>query len=179
MADIKTFNVGEVLSSADTNEYLRNGYWDRIDRVRIPSGLPVSSVTFSGINTSYRVFKIIASTSRIMSVTLNNDNAANYENQVVQFNGASVSSSRSESNTSISTTIGDQPALMEITIGKVATGVVGLALSHGSSYFSANPYLQHTSSSWNNTSSLINRIDCISTAGTFYGVIALEGLISI
>jgi hypothetical protein len=179
MADTKTFNVGEVLSAADTNQYLRNGYWDRIDRFRIPSGSPVSTVTFSSISSSYRLLKITAATTRILDIRLNNDSATNYENQIVQFNGATVSSSRGEGNTAIFTATGDTPALMEIVISKPATGVVALAISHGSSYFSSNVYLQHATGAWNNTSALINRIDCISTSGSFYGVVGLEGMVTV
>lgn len=181
----KTFNVGEVLSAADVNEYLNAGYWRRIGRSIVSSGSPVTSVTFSSINSTYRMFRItfsIQCSADVPRLLVNNDTStSNYASQRVSFHTSTVSS---DSVTSLGFhqlyTFGSGASTShgEVFISKPNTG--NRAVFHGqtsvyNAAFSPSQSMYLHSGNWNNTSVLINRLDVLVGSGNFYGVVALDG----
>lgn len=179
MADDKTFAVGEVLSAADTNEYLVRGYWKRIGRQIIPSGSPVSSVSFSSIESRFRSFRVHTAVSGGQTVIrLNNDSSGNYAYRLYDMDGTAVITGSSD--TSINFSRGAGAEFQEVTITKVASSIRAYVIGVCSSQFLTTGVLgRHGMYMWNNTSSLINRIDIVATSGTFYGAVAVEGMVGV
>lgn len=177
MALDKEFAVGEILSAADVNSYLL-GVWTPLNKSIISSGSPVSSVSFSSLSSTFRVFRLTIASSDDVWVRLNNSSSG-YENQDVSADSTSLTAFRQEASSAIFPTTDGAPVIYELTIAKLAASTVALATGHGGTYFDSSPRYRATSSSWNNTTNLINRIDVLAQSGTFYGVVSLEGMRSI
>lgn len=186
VVDAKTFATGELLSSSDVNEYLNGNFWKRIDRQIVASGSPVSSVSFPSLSSTFRLFKLTvsivsnSSTSSI-GIRLNNDAGNNYDSERVSFAGTSASIDNVTGQSVAFSVFHQGPVVAtgQVLIAKQATGVRAVSTSDFSLYATAYspPQIKATiSSSWNNTSVLINRIDWVTTVGNFYGVIALDGM---
>jgi hypothetical protein len=179
MADDKTFAVGEVLSAADTNEYLMRGYWKRIGRQIVSSGSPVSAVTFSSIESRFRSFRLHISASRETVIRLNNDSGANYSFRVYDVDDAAVIAGSGDNGMYFNSGFGG-PIMQDLTITKLATTSRALIAGVGTGIqTSPNVGYRHGTYAWINTSALINRIDVIGYTGTMYGVVALEGMVGV
>lgn len=181
----KTFNVGEVLSAADVNEYLSSGYWRRIGRNIIPSGSPVTTVTFSSILSTYRLFRItfsIQCSSDTPGLRINNDTGtSSYNSQRMGVGGTTVDASgvTSLSYLQLHYFSGGSTAGGEVFISKPNSNIRAVVHGHASVYHPINTppqWLYSHSGSWNNTSTLINRLDFFVPSGNFYGVVALDGM---
>lgn len=179
MADDKTFAVGEVLSAADTNEYLVRGYWKRIGRQIIPSGSPVSSVSFSSIESRFRSFRVHTAVNGSSTVIrLNNDSSGNYAYRLYDMDDTAMIIGTGDTGINFSRGAGSE--LQEVTITKIASNLRAHATGVCSSQFLSTSVLGRNGVyMWNNTSALINRIDIVGMSGTFYGVVAVEGMVGV
>lgn len=186
----KTFSVGEILSAADVNEYLANGYWKRIDRRIITSGSPSTSVSFLSLSSSFRMFRLTWSTvgngsSANFLLRLNNDSGANYDCQENSYLNTTQNSLTVDDQTSAPLWQLAAPVVStgEVIIGKIASNVRGIfhssCAAYASTYTPSKNWWILQNGSWDNTSALINRIDVLTTAGSFYGTVALEGMVGV
>jgi hypothetical protein len=180
MALDKTFSSGEVLSAGDVNSYLRS-MWTPIDKRVIASGSPVSSVSFQSIDSTFRMFRI-SYYAHVLSgqwrMRFNNDTGSNYFWQNLAAFGTTVAAGRGASSDTIELHFGGtpNPNFGTIHIAKPTTATTARATWQETANSVAEPMAQTGGGGWNNTSSLINRIDVYANAGTFYGIVALEGM---
>jgi hypothetical protein len=181
MALDKTFSVGEVLSASDANSYLL-GLWTPIDKIVATSGGALSSFSFSGISSAFRMFRLSYYLTHVGGSTssrirLNNDSGTNYAFQLVSGDGATVTGQRQASITSFPGSLEAAiPALGQWIIAKPSTGVEGYMTGNVAYHNPTTVRTGNIAGSWNNTASLINRIDVVILNGTAYGVVALEGV---
>jgi hypothetical protein len=154
--------------------------WTVIDSETLAA--PASSISFTGIDTTYKMFRVTAyliqdgSAGRPL-LRLNNDSGTNYDWQRVSASDTTVSASRVTGDTSID--IGgdsnaNQVMTHTITIAKQLAGSPAMVV--GDRYNDAGIWLRHHGARWNNTADLISRIDLIASAGNFAAgtVVVLE-----
>lgn len=179
MALDKTFSAGEILSASNVNGHLLS-MWIPIDKRVISSGSPSTVVTFSGIDSNFRAFRLtyhVIPTGGLW-LRLNNDSGSNYAQQKLTASHTTVVGFRLASSISIDMSGGasNVPMQGQVLVSKISTS----ALARGTAQYSfdshANVQVETSAISWNNTSSLINRIDLVAPSGNFYGVVALEGM---
>jgi hypothetical protein len=180
MALDKTFSSGEVLSAGDVNGYLLS-MWTPIDKRVIASGAPVSSVSFQSIDSTFRMFRIsyyAQLLSGFWRMRINNDTGSNYFWQNVSGINTTVSAVRGVSSNTVELHVGNtpNPNFGTIQIAKPTTTTTARIIWQETSNSVAEPMMQTGGGGWNNTSTLINRIDVYAEAGTFYGIVALEGV---
>jgi hypothetical protein len=158
--------------------------WEPIERRVIASGAPVVTTSFQNINTNYHMLRISASLNwasgaDILSLRFNNDSGSNYRNQSLSAGGSSVGASTLADQTRLllsgTGTLDNEPFVLSLQVGKFAAN--RSAGVHGQFARENTPRYFGYAGSWLNTSSLINRVDLASSGvGTFYGIIALEGV---
>ena len=179
MALDKTFASGEILSAANVNGHLL-GLWIPIDKRVITSGSPVSSVSFQSIDSNFRLFRLtmsaLCTTGQILMLRFNNDSGNNYAYQLSFASGSSTGASRLTAQPEIrpygsGTT---EPVTGTYLISKIASNVRAMVVGKTALFHTVA--MEDVAANWNNTSALINRIDIVPTASTFYGVFALEGM---
>jgi hypothetical protein len=178
----KTFSVGEILNAGDVNGHLLS-MWIPIDKRVITSGSAVTSVSWPSIDSNFRIFRITihaGSSGGIGSVQFrfNNDSGSNYQTQFAFFSGTGSTIARTTSQTYIPVDnvgfLAGEPNVITATISKTISSI--RASISGTCARDTTPGIGMIGATWNNTSALINRIDVISSAGTMYGVFALEGM---
>lgn len=178
MALDKTFSVGEVLSAADANNYMRS-IWTPIDKRVIPSASAVASVSFASLDSSFRIFRLnfhLTPVSGGVAIRINNDSSGNYYHQSTVGDGATTTSSRSSAATAVDV-FSNLATIFEGIIGKPLTTTAGRITGNFSLGTTTTVLNGNLGVYWNNTSALINRIDVITIpAGTFHGVVSLEGM---
>lgn len=176
MALDKTFAVGEVLSAADVNAHLL-GLWIPIDKRVVAA---VTTVTFSGIDSSFRIFRLTLAADPngdVMVLRLNNDSGTTYNREAVSFDGATVTAQRDTLTTELrlARTGTFEPQIGVYVISKLAANQ--RATIQGDCSQMGPIQLHGVAGEWTNTSALINRIDVLATnSASFSGVIALEGM---
>ena len=160
------------------------GAWDVIDSETLAA--PASSISFTGIDTTYKMFRVTAyvikdATAGGVFMRLNNDSGANYDWQRL-YGSATVAGSRStgqaqwETSYSYPLSAGDTLTITA-TIGKQLAGspAMGIIESAG-----ARTDIERASFAgiWSNTADLISRIDLIASAGNFAAgsVVVLEAV---
>jgi hypothetical protein len=180
----KTFDVGQVLSASDVNEYLRAGYWRRIARLTATSGSPMSNASFTSIPSTYKHLKITynvritTGASDYLRIRINNDTGINYTVQRhTAVNTESAAASFDNDHITLSIVGDDNWCTGTVTLSKPTTSDRGIGLGHSAavSTVSLTPWLQTIGILWDNTSSLINRVDVYVPTGNFYGTVFLEG----
>lgn len=181
MALDKTFSIGEVLSAGDVNGHLL-GLWIPIDKRVISSGSPVAAASFTGIDSAFRLFRLTynaISNDNGLRLRFNNDSGTNYWRHISQTTagGTTGFSFTSETYVDLNSSINAYNT-GNVLIGKFASGGAATVVAQTVHWHPGGSSLTHTDigSRWNNTSALINRIDFLVTSGTFYGVVALEGM---
>lgn len=133
-----------------------------------------NQVTISSIATGYKLlildcsFKTTNAGSAI-SVTLNNDSAANYRQQYIYAAGAVVASSSNAVATNLFISTGDCTTNWGSIIAFIDNATAAAARQKtGFMYFGANSnQIQITDAAWANTADEISRIDIISSLGNF------------
>lgn len=179
MALDKTFSSGEILSAGDVNGHLL-GLWIPIDKRVIASGSPTTPVTFSSLDSNFRLFRltfhVIPSVG--LWLRLNNDSGSNYTQQFHEGGGSTSSAVRLTSAIALELQRGSSGTAVQgqIIIGKPSSSTEARIVSQMSSNTHAALAMTSWAGSWNNTASLLNRVDVIGNGGNFYGVVALEGM---
>ncbi|MEO3875521.1 hypothetical protein ABGB18_42640 [Nonomuraea sp. B12E4] len=179
MALDKTFASGEILSAANVNGHLL-GLWIPIDKRVIPSGSPTTPITFSSLDSNFRLFRLTYHTISTGSTVLrlNNDSGTNYTHQALEVSSTTVVGTRLTSATGIDvgrSTV-NTPVQGELLISKFSTASEARITGHTAIATHAGVQISLMSSSWNNAASLINRIDIIGSGAGIHGVVALEGM---
>lgn len=177
----KTFAAGDILSAGDVNGHLL-GLWIPIDKRVIASGSPVSSVSFQSIDSNFRFFRITcffgSNAGNALYLRFNNDSGNNYATQVISAGTTTVSAFRQSAQPQIITDSGGvltgHPHVCTMVVSKTLTTVK--AAVTGQTTREDPPTWINFGGMWANTSALINRIDLFPSAGTMYGVFALEGM---
>lgn len=176
----KTFAPGEILSAGDVNGHLLS-MWIPIDKRVVLSGSPVSTFTFSGLDTNFRLFRVTfisQPSAGGLYLRFNNDSGSSaYSWQYSYADDTLHQAFRQAADNALPTGPGNSPATSEFIIAKFAANQRARVQGVGSGLNNSNLPLQYTFSGvWHNTSSLINRIDLNQNTGTTYGVVALEGM---
>jgi hypothetical protein len=186
MAFEKTYVAGEVLSAGDLNAYSRS-LWTPLDKQAIPSTSPVSGVSFTGLSSSYKVFRLTAMVKSGVSgfafgIRLNNDSGANYTVEQLSSIGSSTSSSSNTGSTYLFAGVGSFLLIGTYIIGKLSTSDRARYTGQGSgtdAFVATASHIGNYGGHWNNTSSLINRIDFLALGETMWGVVGLEGVLGL
>jgi hypothetical protein len=179
MALDKTFSVGEVLNAGDVNGHLL-GLWIPLDKRVVTSGSPVSSISFSSLDSNFRVFRLtisaVCTTGQILMLRFNNDSGSNYAYQLSFASGSSTGASRLTAQPEIRLygSGSTEPVTGTYLISKIVTNIRAMVVGKTALFHTVA--MEDIAANWNNTSTLINRIDIVPTASTFYGVFALEGM---
>lgn len=159
--------------------------WTVIDSETLAA--PASSVSFTGISDTYRMFRVTAYIVKDGSagsayLRFNNDSGANYDHQRLTGNGTSVAAARVTGDTEIDATVtvgANQLATLDFTIAKQVTGSAAMVVG-AATFADTTPALDidRRAGRWNNTTDLISRIDLISGSGNFAAgtTVVLEGL---
>jgi hypothetical protein len=182
MALDKTFSAGEILSAGDVNGHLL-GLWIPIDKRVIASGSPVSSASFQSLDSNFRMFRatfhIFPGAGATARILLNNDSGSNYHQQTFTASGTNLFAARLTPAVAIDLShnaSGGQPIMGQAIISKPLSSVVARATMHMATDSTTAVIVHADSWTWNNTANLINRIDINGIGGTFYGIVALEGM---
>lgn len=141
-----------------------------------PLAAPAASMTFSGIDTSYRFFQVLASvlkstSNAILRLTLNNDSGSNYGYQQAGASGASGLYGRGNNSTQPGIELNDSVwdastmGFSQIEIQKPAAGLPAQALTLTSLLNTAAIHMHMIGSNWANVADLISRIDITSGVG--------------
>lgn len=154
--------------------------WKVINSVTL--GSAASSVSFTGIDTTYRMFRVTAyvvkdGTGGFVNLRLNNDSGRNYDYQQLSGDSTSISAARGTGQAQMSfpwNVQANTQSFVEFTIGKQLATAAAMGL--GSQTVTGNIIMTKNAFRWNNTADLINRIDLISGTGNFAAgtVVVLE-----
>lgn len=180
MALDKTFSVGEVLAASDVNAYCRS-MWAVIGKNVVASGSPVSSISYTGISSEFRTFRItfnLNMTTMGPRIRFNNDSSTNYTRQRMNADGINVLAGRDTGQSGIDLAISgtNGPVVGEIIIGKLSASVQARTTATVTGGSHSALVVATIAGSWINTSNLIDRIDVIDIGSSMYGVVSLEGV---
>ena len=154
-------------------------------------GVAASSISFTGIASTYKMFRVTAylikdATPNTVNVRFNNDSGSNYTWQNLSGSNTSVSGSRN-TQTHVGILSGGavepgEAATVEFVVGKQLAGSPAMVISKAAvmAYTGGTPVIRidDVAAIWNNTADLISRIDLISSSGNFDTgtVCVLEGV---
>lgn len=160
--------------------------WTVIDSETLAA--PASSISFTGIDTTYKMFRITAyivkdGTDGLVQLRMNNDSGANYDAQRLRGDSTTVDAARATGDTSINCNRNGESGLsqtLEIVVAKQVAGSPAMVLWDQVMLDNAGtPAMNkfNIAGRWNNTADLISRIDLIASAGNFAAgtVVVLEG----
>lgn len=159
--------------------------WTVIDSETLAA--PASSVSFTGISDTYRMFRMTAyivkdGTSGVAYVRVNNDSGGNYDRQTIGASSTTVSAARSTGDTEWRATVasitGNTHATTSIVVAKQLAASPAMYLAETTYAPSGGVQPGRLAGRWNNTDALINRIDLISGSGNFAAgtTVVLEGM---
>ncbi len=149
------------------------GAWAFVESQTLASA--ASSVVMSGLDTTYRMFRVTAylikdGTSGDLGVRLNNDSGNNYNYQVLAADGSTPSATRTaiaNAFTPMSSSMGSNGiASLTITVAKQRTTSPAMFIANAAQN-SGSLATSRTGGRWNDGSKLISRIDLISSSGNF------------
>ena len=151
-------------------------------------GSAAASISFTGIDTSYRMFRITAyivkdGTGGDVGLRFNNDSGSNYAYQRLSGSSTSVAAARVTGQTLIDCDFGalqaNENGTYVFTIAKQVTGSAAMAVG-GSVAYASGPVLveAQVAGIWSNAADLISRIDVVSGNANFAAgtVAVLEGV---
>ena len=153
-------------------ENIASGPWEIVGSSRLSAA--AASVSFASIPAAYTMFRLIAeivNDGAIKDVALrfNNDSGANYDTQILNMSGGTLTGQRNAGGTSGAADYNGLSAntfaTLEAIIAKPIAGAKGLALVSIVPTGAAGIQLTEDAIVWNNTAALINRIDMIVSGG--------------
>lgn len=175
-------SIGVALRAQMSASVGGGGAWRKIGSQRLAA--PASSITFSGIDTSYRMFRLTVfivkdGTASSVLLRLNNDTGSNYVRQRLTGNDSAVAAARAASFflSGISTVAAGGTFTASVTIAKQLATAPAMLVGR-MAYMSSAPgeQLQALGGQWNNTADLISQIDLDCPVGNFAAgtVVVLE-----
>ena len=144
-----------------------------------------ASVSFTGISTTYRMFRVTAyivkdGNAGGVNVRLNNDDGGNYDRQRMIGGSTTVSANRATGQTSFSddSTAANTATTQTIQVAKQLAAAPAMLLRESTYLLGGDVAVQRAADVWDNTADLISRIDLIASAGNFAAgtVVVLEAM---
>ena len=139
-------------------------------------GVAAASISFTGIDTTYKMFRVTAylvkdGSNGRCQVRLNNDSGANYTRQNLTGDNAGVTAARSAQTNfevTLSSINNGTPASLSFVVAKQLAGSPAMLIASAVMTNTA-PVLvtNYTGGIWANTTDLISRIDLVASAGNF------------
>lgn len=141
----------------------------------ITLGSAASSVSFTGIDTTYRMFRVTAyivkdGTQGTVRLRFNNDSGSNYDRQNLRGSSTTVSAARTSGDTHIDTNTiaANEAGTVCFVIAKQLATTAAMVVADVT-LPTTGPALttERLAGRWNNTADLISRIDLLPNNGNF------------